>query len=227
MDNNKRNTFLSLDLGTGKPTAVKTETITVKINGGMFGDFGRAFVKEGFRVNPLLAEQVQLTDSEVEQYCYFLLQRRVECCTGKCSDFRLLKSLYIPVWIQYNLAMIGNVTNRQYGIKLVPEYDGPEVITFEEAAKISDKIGAFENDLQLVKDAFPRSDEGDKDVMSTALIADYTRSIQPVEHVASTYVSAFLGMKLKEEIEFARLYRIQYDDIEYIKSVLIREKSLY
>jgi hypothetical protein len=100
-------------------------------------------------------------------------------------------------------------------------------MSFEEALVISEKIGSFQDDLQIVKDAMPRSIEGDVDVMSTALIADYVRALKPVEHVASTYVTAFLGMRLKEEAAMGALYRVQYDDVAFIASALLTQKGLY
>ena len=59
------------------------------------------------------------------------------------------------------------------------------------------------------------------------MIADYVRSLKAVTHVASTYVTAFLGMRLKEEIAMSALYRIQYDDIEFIATALTTHRGLY
>lgn len=218
--------FIALDLGTTKPTSIPMETIEVTINGDLLSDFGKAFVKEAYRKNPLRAEQVNLTPDEVQRYCDYLLTQRVKHVHDTCTDWRKLKNLYIPAFIQYNLAMVGLVILRDQGIRLVPSIQESEM-SFEEALEISEKIGSFEDDLQIVKDAMPRSVEGDVDVMSTALIADYVRAIKPVEHVASTYVTAFLGMRLKEEAAMAALYRVQYDDVAFIASALLTQKGLY
>lgn len=83
------------------------------------------------------------------------------------------------------------------------------------------------DDLQIVQDGMPRSSDGNVDVMSTALIAGYVRSLKRVEHVAATYVTAFLGMKLKEEVAMQTLYRVQYDDIEFIATALTSQRGLY
>ena len=222
----KQSNFATMDIGSAKPIAIKAETIKVTINGALFQDFGKAFVREAFRVNPLKAEQVQLTEEEVALYCTYLLAKRVECVNGDCKEFRKLKAFYIPCWIQYNLSMIGRVVDRDYGLIFEPECAEESIISFEEAQAISEKIGAFEDDLQIVQDAMPRDVHGDKDVMSTAMIADYVRSIRPVEHVASTYVTAFLGMKLKEEAAFKVLYRVQYDDVDFIASAIMHEKKV-
>lgn len=218
--------FQTLDLTGSKPTSVATETIHVEISAdNLLGQYARAFVNEAHRVAPLRAEQVGLTSEEVERYCEFLLYQRILSVKGQCDLFRKLKVLYIPIWIQYNLSMIGEVNIREKGLRLIPDMEAPEM-TYEEALKVSEKIGSFERDLQLVQDAMPRSQSGDRDVMSTALIAGYVRSLEKVEHVASTYVTAFLGMKLREEMAMSVLYRVQYDDVAYIASVLTTEKRI-
>lgn len=220
--------FESLDLGTPKPTSIPQEVVTVLLStDNLIGDFAKAFVNETYRVNPLRAEQVKLTAEEVQQYAHYLMTKRIQIVNNDCPDFRKLKVLYIPSWIQYCLAMVGRLVRRDIGLMIVPEMETPSTMSFEEAVKISDRIGAFEDDLQVVKDAMPRSIDGNEDVMSTALVADYVRAIKPVQHVASTYVTAFLGMKLKQEMAFQALYRVQYDDFEYVASVLTSAKEIF
>lgn len=227
MNNNNASTFTSLDLGSAKPISVPMETIEVKVEGDLFGNYAKAFVREAYRKNPLRAEQIKITAEEVDAYSRFLLTKRIESVNGTCADFRKLKALYIPVWIQYNLAMIGRVVIRDRGITLMPVEDSVSKMTLEEAIEVSEKIGMFEDDLQIVQDAMPRTEDGDLDVMSTALIAGYMRSLNPVKHVASTYAAAFMGLKLKEEVAFAALYRVQYDDIAYIASALTTQRGIY
>lgn len=220
-------TFATLDLTGAQPTSVPMETIHVQVTAdNLLGSYAHAFVQEAKRVAPLRAEQVQLTDAEMESYCQFLLYQRVLCAQDRCELFRKLKVLYIPVWIQYNLSMIGEVIIREKGLRFIPEMEEPGV-TFEQALQISNKVGAFERDLQIVQDAMPRSNKGDLDVMSAACIAGYVRSLEKVQHVASTYVNAFLGMKLREEAAMRVLYRIQYDDVAYIASVLTSERRIF
>lgn len=228
-NNSFASSFNSMNLGSGQPISVPLETIEVLISAeNLLGDYARAFVKEAYRVNPLRAEQVGLTSEEVAKYSHYLLVQRVANIHDECSVFRKLKCLYIPVWIQYNLSMIGEVTIRDKGLRLVPvmEQTTP-TLSFEEALAISEKIGMFEDDLQIVQDAMPRSNAGDKDVMSTALIAGYVRSLEKVEHVSSTYVTTFLGMKLKEEMAFKILYRVQYDDAAFIASAITTQRGLF
>lgn len=220
--------FATLVLAETKPTAIKMESIEVEIsNENLFGNFGKSFVAEGYRVAPLTAQQVDLSEREMTDYINFLTERRIECVNEDCKDFRKLKTLRIPSWIQYNLSMIGKVILREVGLTLIPTFHCSNLISLEEAIVISNKIAAFEDVLQIVEDAMPRSPYGDKDVMSTAMIADHVRSLKPVEHVASTYVTAFMGMKLKEEAAMKVLYRVEYDDLEFIRTALTLQRGLY
>lgn len=228
MSKNNVMDYHTLDLGTGAPTSVRMEVVKVEVTAeDMVADYARAFVKETYRVAPARAEQVKLSEDEMVNYAKFLLVKRIECVEDNCKDWRRLKSLYIPVFLQYALRMIGKVVIRKRGLTLVPVMTDRTTITLEEALAISNKVGAFEDDLQLVQDAMPRDNSGDVNVMSTALIAGYVRSMVEVEHVSDTYISAFLGMKLMEEQAFAVLYRVQYDDIEFIRSALTLNKRLF
>lgn len=219
--------FASLDLGTVKPTSIPTRKIEVDLSSGeLVENYGKAFVSEAIRKNPLKAEQVQLSADEVVEYCKYLLAQRVKCVEMNCPDFRKMKVLYIPAYIQYCLAMVGIVNLRDRGIQLVPVCN-IDTIDFATALKISEKIGSFEDDLQIVQDAMPRDINGDRDVMSTAMIAGYMRSLKAVEHVGATYAAAFMNMKLKQEAAFQALYEVQYDDIGYIISALTTQKGIY
>lgn len=219
----------NLDLGTVKPTPVVTETIEVNMSADVMMDrYAKAFVTEAIRKNPLLMERMNLTAEEVYQYCAFLLKERILFVKGQCPLFRKLKALYIPVWIQYILSCVGRVVIRNRGLVLMPIWkDSDQDLTFEQALAISEKIGSLEDDLQIVQDGMPRTDSGDKDVMSSALIAGYIRSMNEVQHVSATYVAAFANAQLEKETAFSALYRVQYDDLDYIVSALVAQKGIY
>lgn len=223
--------FAQLDLGSNAPISVKLETIEVVVTAkDMVAEYARSFVKEANRLEPERNKQVCLTEDEMVAYAKYLLFKRVQAIHGECTDWNRLKTLFIPVFLQYALRMIGEVTKRDIGLKIVPVVDDSEmadVIDFKTAVEISEKIAFFERSLSLVQDAMPRGIDGDPNVMSTALVAGYVRSMIRVEHVADTYVSAFLGMKLREEMAFQVLYRIQYDDIDFIAAALTHNPRLY
>jgi len=211
--------FHSLDLGSGPPTSVPMEKVLVSISAeNLLGDYARAFVKECHNRHPLRAKSVGLKQDEVMMYCEFLLQRRVAFVDGSITDHNRLRNLAIPSFIQYCLENIGIVRKVDRGLMMLPVYDA-NVISLEEAQVISDKIAAFEEDLVILFDAMPRSIEGNIEVMSTALIADYVRAQEKISPVSS-YISAFLGLKLAKENVYASLYRIVYDDVEFIRSAL-------
>lgn len=216
-----KSNFQNLDFGT-VPSAVKMEEIVVTFEAGaLLGDYAKAFINEAARRMPLTAEQPgALTQDELLRYCNYLLTQRVNSVRMECPDWRKLKVLWIPSFIQFILSQIGEVTNREFGIRFTPVVANPSDMTFEEAAEISNKVSAYQEKLQMVKDAMPRGIDGDADVMSCAVIGDYVRSTRRVTHIYATYVSAFLNAKLQEEFAFKALYRIQYDDIAYIAAAL-------
>lgn len=228
----KKNPEFNIDLGTTKPTSVDLEVIEVGISSGVvMGNFAQALVREAMRKNPLTYEKVRLTEEESVQYFDYLMYNRILSLKGN-PNWRKLKVLYIPSYVQYAMRMIGEVTNHQFGLKFVPVWDGPmpegegdpskgTLITYEEALVISDKLAAFSEDLQLVQDAMPRNTEGDADVMTTALIARRVHSMKEVP-ITKTYLTAFMNFQLRKEMTFKVMYRLQYDDLDYIASALAR-----
>jgi hypothetical protein len=220
--------FSSLDLSGTKPISIPMETVEVSISStDMIDSYAKAFCAEARRKNPLRAEQVNLTDDEVTQYADYLITKRVECVHNECQDARKLKVLYIPSYLQFVLETIGIYQDRTYGLKLVPIMEEKSEMTFEEALKVSEKIGSFIDDLQIVQDAMPRENVGHEGVMATALIAGYMRSYKTSVKPVDTYVAAFLKLQLVKEQSFAALYRIQYDDYDFIQAALTSYKGLF
>lgn len=212
-----------LDFGDSVPTGIKMEKIVVKVSAeGLMEDFCKAFINEAARKMPLTAQQPNaLTLPELIDYCRYLLKQRILVVQLNCKDWRKLKALYIPSFIQYLLDCVGEVVLHEYGIRFVPELDGECDLTFDQAAIISDKISAYLPKLQIIRDGMPRKVSGDPDVMSTVIIADYVRSFRLVAHPQSTYLSALLNAKLANEAAFAALFRVQYDDMEFIRSAIV------
>jgi len=213
-------------LGAVKPTARRHDVVEVVIDPDqVLGNFVDAFIDEATRKNPLTFDRVNLTSDELKDYVRFLIQRRIRCVQRKCTDWRELKVLWIPAYVQYCLRLVGRVMLYEEGLDLVPVVDNDEVISLREAIEISERIAAFQNDLQMVQDAMPRDPNGNVDVMSTALIAGYVCSRKEV-HLAATYVCAFMGMKLRQEVAFQSLYRLRYDDLSYIAVALTTQKVI-
>lgn len=218
--------FSQLDLGTGSPTYHHMDVVHAKISSGeLLTQFAKAFVAEAARKNPLRAQVVGLTAEEVDKYCQFLLWQRVLSVKDQCKDWRKLKVLWIPCFVQHTLTLVGKVVDRQVGLTILPEME-PVEVTLTEAIAISEKIAAFQNDLAMVMDGMPRGPLGSIDLMSTALIADAVRSYRVLQDVSQSYISVFLGLKLQEEQAMSALYRIRYDDIAYIQQALLTQRIL-
>ena len=211
---------------TAKPTAVENERLEVLIQPQeLLADYAKNFVSEGFRKHPLLAQQVNISAEEVFNYAKYLLNTRIQHVNGDRRQFRDHQLLFVPAWIEYTISNIGVLVIRELGLTFVPVMDEP-VISYEEARDISRKVQMFEGTLQVVTNAFPNDTNGDQDLMTTAIIANYVRSSKELVHPVTTYLTAFLGLKLREENAFSVLYRVQYDDISYLRQALDSEGSV-
>lgn len=214
--------FLSLDLGTGNPIPVPMETVDVTICvDDMVGDYVKGFINETERVAPRLAEREQLKVEELQAYVYYLFTKRLEIVGGECKDRAKLGNLYIPSFIQWALSLVGEVVVRDRGLTFRPVMATPSDMTFTQAMEISSKIAAFEPYLVVVNKAMPLGVEGNKDVMTMALIAGYVRSVDKASHPVFSYMCAFLGMQIQKESAFQVLYRVQYDDYAFIRQALL------
>jgi len=220
--------FTNLNLGSNPPIAIPMEEVEVNLSGaGLMEAYASAFVREAFRMNPERAKAVDLKEDELIAYANYLLTKRIEVINNDCKDFRNLKVLYIPSFLQYVLSLIGIFINRARGLKFIPILENPSKMSYKEALAVSEKVGSLQDDLQIVQDAMPRDIYGNKDVMSTAIIAGYVRAYHEVDHPVATYVTAFLNMSLRKELDLAVLYRVQYDDVEFITSALLTSKELF
>lgn len=224
--NNSREPFAELNFGT-KPTTASFETISVKIVPEvMLSDYAQAYVNEFSRRNPVRAEAVGLTKEELHDYFTGLLIIRIQYVNGACKVWREAKQLLIPTWIEFTLSQVGKVVDADRGLCFVPTIDGE--VDISSMLTVSDKMRSFLPDgISLHKDAFPRSTEGDLETMSMAILGEYVYSQNKDAHPISSYVASFLGFKLQEEAAYKMLYRVRYDDVQFIKNVLLREETVY
>lgn len=215
----------NLDYGT-KPSYGTLTTINVIINDDvMLGDYGKAYAAELYRRNPLRAEQANLTADELTKYFTQILALRVQYIHDKCKLWRQIKQLNIPTWIQFVISQIGQVIDYDYGLQMIPEFDAE--IDLEFLLDVSLRLESFKSDgITMHKDAFPRKKEGDKDVMTMTMIDGFIYSMKVTSHPIDSYVSAFLGMKLMEEQAFKILYRVRYDDVNFIRQMLMSETKI-
>lgn len=227
--------FKTMDLGCSQECPVKMQTVEVIVNlDSVARDYAEALVDEGYRINHDKAKYVQLQVDEVFYYLRYLLAKRIECIDGRCSDFRRLKVLWIPSYFQYVLSTIGIAMDRDEGLKFKPvlsqewlDSQDRKDFGYAEAVVVSEKIAAFNRELQMVQDAMPRDIHGDLNIMATALVNDYVHACKHIEHPAATYVTVFLDMKLQEELTYSILYRRRYGDADLIRTVLTSDRRLY
>lgn len=233
---NRGSEFKQLNYGT-KPTGAKMQVIEVILDPElMMKDFAKAYEGELFRRNPNLAERSGLTADDLYYYFVGILAIHIDHDNvGNIKEWRRAKEIYIPAWIQHTISMVGTYVDQIRGLKFIPRLQWPFVEKEGVAAsydiskllKISELIAPFRMDgLKIMKDAFPRTPEGDPEVMSMIIAEQCVRSISPDAHPASSYVAAFLGFKLKEELAWINLYRVKYDDIVLVHEMLLREEVL-
>lgn len=201
-----------------KPIPVAVETLSIQIaTGAALTDFAKAFVEEGYRKNPLLAERVALTEEELLEYTSYLITKRVEVVNQQCKDWRKVCRLAMPCFVELVLTSIGRVDLRKQGLRITPVVNEPSSMSYEDALKISAKVEAFEDNLAVVIGAMPGNEEGDPSVMTMAIINDYVRGMSDVDDPVAEYIVYFLQLTLEEQL-FDNLYRMQYDDVKTIEA---------
>lgn len=208
----------------GAPESI--QKVVVNLDGEMWEKFAVSYLSELRFANHNLFRKVQLGEEELKQYFSFLFSRRVEVVNDTCLDFRRLKQLWVPAFIQHVMNMVGSVVVRKYGLEFSPSYDG-EVIGLEDALAISEKVGRFAEILPMNQNAFSTDKTGNLDVMTSAIIREHVMSREPLSDGLAVYLTAFLGLRLAQEETFQVLYRIQYDDVTLLQSELMRNKALY
>lgn len=187
----------------------------------------------------------ELTPDELREYFRGLLAIRYEYITGDCPAWRLAKQLYVPQFLQAALAAIGEYVDVTSGRKFIPFYQLVETCRenrtnrtkgevqfaydIDAMLKTSDKLAQFRGDgIRLLRDAFPRNREGDKETM-TAIIGDdgLLWTVQPFQHEMLVNYAVFLGLgKSSEEASWEAYYSVPYCDASYIKNCLIHDERL-
>lgn len=203
-----------------KHTSVPVRHLHIKVGIEGMKSFNEAFIREGLRKNPLMAEKVNLTTEELAEYEKFLLVNRVDIVNGTCKTFRMLKRLAMPCFVERVLTDVGRVQIRDKGLDIHPVVDDKMregIITLEEAIDISQKIESFYDDLAVVVGAMPGDEGGNSETMTLALIEDYVVGMGDTDDPLVQYIVFALQMML-EETEFNALYYMRYDDVRTIEA---------
>lgn len=218
----------NLDYGT-KVSTVNQETISVSIDPTLVVNrYASATIVEMQRLNPIKFDTMKITEDELMKYFTLLLNLRIRQVNNLSVPWREMKQLWMPAWIQFALEGIGEVILNDQGLRFVPvEIESCDSTISEAMYKVSDILRAFQRDgLAVVDNGFSTSRSGDPDTMTLCILDGYVKGIKAV-HPVKTYVATFLGQKLLEEDAFRVLYRIRYDDVNFVASSLIRDRKLY
>lgn len=203
-----------------KHTSVPMRDLHVKVGIEGMASFNEAFVREGERKNPLMAEKVNLTTEELADYEMFLLVNRVDIVDGKCKTFRMLKRLAMPCFVERVLTDVGRVTIRERGLDIHPAVDDSyrkKMISLDDAIVISQKIESFYDDLAVVLGAMPGDEGGNSETMTLALIEDYVVGMGDYDDPLVQYIVFALQCMLIET-EYNSLYYMRYDDVRTIEA---------
>jgi hypothetical protein len=210
----------SFELPANKPTYAGVVEIQVNILGGeLITRYAQTVIKEIMMTEPLRFERSNLDVEKVVAYTKFLINERVKCVNGECKIWRQLKTLSIPVFVQLVLSKIGRFFDRHTGRDFKPSVSAEfikEMISFDEAKKISESLEYFDDVIGQRKDAMPRGEEGDQEVMSTILVADHVYGIGDAYDPKVEYITAFLNFQVSSEVAWSWLYTAKYDDVKYI-----------
>jgi len=181
------------------------------------------------RLNPERAKVTALSAEDLYEYYKFLLHSRVSYAGGAKLEYRRIRLLNVPTWMEFALNCVGVVVDRDYGIKFIPKWDESEkVITLDQAFVTSDKLKFFERDgLPIVNTALSKDPEGDLDTMSFCIVDNTVMGRKPDQHVVKSYVAAFLGHKIIDTIALGWLYRIRYDDVNLIAEALMSSEAVW
>lgn len=244
MENQKNSvpvgTFEAAKLSDTKPVAAPMITIEVEISlAVLVGQYVKAFVRKTRNANSYLAEQHPINAQDLKRYIAFLVKTRIDIVSEAFTmPIHKLSPLWIPVYVQWALSNIGRCVIRERGITLVPVFSEKQVsesgdsevikpMTYAEAIQFStETLDLWSSEIAMVQKAMPKDIGGDVDVMSCALIENKVRGLHSGIIPARTYVSAFLGMKIRKENAFGVLYRTEYADIAFLEEVFGSLESL-
>lgn len=189
------------------------------------GDYAKAYCAELERRNPDRYDASGISEEDLNSYFLGLIAIRLDQIHGQCNVWRQAKELYIPSWIQFLLSGVGIVTDYTHGLILNPVYKAQYDI--DKMLDTSSKLRVFSSDgVSLHKDAFPRDIEGDADMMGMAIINGYIQSMSEIPHPIQSYVAAFLGLRLEQEANYKMMYRVRYDDVNFIRQMLKHEEAI-
>lgn len=194
----------------------------------------RSYFYELRRLNPDTFDAIEindggerrpLTEDDLIDYFRAIIKIRVDSTTPQGSkDWKLAKQLRLPAKLELAISALGVVTIREIGVKLKPVYDYE--YNMDKLLEISEALGAFEADgLYLFKDCFPRSMDGNLELMSficrDGLVFGKNKELPP----AMAYVAGYLGLEMTDKAYDCQ-YLVPFESVDYIKEAFRAERRL-
>lgn len=219
--------FDSIDLGTTVTTSTLDDFYVTVDPTMMMHDYADALLHDLNRRNPLKFElavkQFQKDVYEAaHQYVDGLVAIRIQSIHGDCPAWRKAKQLVMTAVVQDALSCLGVIIDRAHGYRIIPKLKVNEEYDIDSMLLFSSFIESFEPEgVKLFKDAMPRSEYGDVDVMSCVVCQDQVVSMKVDAHPSFSYIAAFLGLE-KSDGNSLR-YDVRYDLFSYIKIMLLSE----
>lgn len=216
--------FKGLNYGTVPTTANFREVLVEDTPENMSG-FARAYTSLLEQRNPLKfkssvvtvdGEQVKLSEKVIFDYFVQLMKYRLRTVHNKSVPWRQMRQLCMPAWIQAALSWTGRAIDNDRGWIIIPQFDEEDVLDITSMLSISLALEQFSVDGKpFFKDAFPRSIDGDLDMMSFSIHDDYSWSTKREVTPVASYMATFCGMKLVEPEEYQRFYTVRFDSVDF------------
>lgn len=223
--------------------AAKLEQVPVKMDLLLFEQFAKGLEADLKRRNWQLFDKSGISVDDLFKYLALPLVYRISDFEGvpkhETNSFKYygdlprhqVNNLNYPFWIEHVVAQVGIAVDYDYGLKFVPQLILNEEVQLtlsrEKIIDIHHLLGAYEeHGLAVVTNVLPKGTEGNIDVMAMTIIEDIVKSYKHL-HPAGSYVAAFLGNKIAQAKEWSALFRVSYEEVEYIKTQFQISSHLY
>lgn len=224
-------------------STAKLQEIPVRMDLLLFEQFAKGLEADLQRRNWKLFDNSNISVEDLFKYLALPLVYRISDFEGvpknETNSFKYygdlprhqVNNLNYPFWIEHVVAQVGIAVDYDYGLKFVPQLLLTEEVNLhldrDKIIAIHHLLGAYEEyGLALVTNVLPKGTEGNIDVMAMTIIEDIVKSYKHL-HPAGSYVAAFLGNKIAQQKEWSSLFRVSYEEVEYIRTQFQISSHLY
>jgi len=196
-----------------KPVPIKLDTIEVFIDGKSLEPFLEEFV--GLAMYSGVPE-VPLTVDELRTYCESLIYLRVAWVRKLKPVIRPFEKFAVPAFLAVALAAIGEVEDKQLGIKLLPATKC-SLQDLESFWATSRKLNLLAQRGFTMSEGLVREPEGDWDTMCLQLLGNEVVSHSMDAHPSKAVVAAALSIRWVNAVLNPR---VKYGRSEEFRTVL-------